>query len=69
MCRACTPRYRMFNWLKRFHPRWCKRCRVIHQPPDPNFEEKLYAGLAQQIAEEVDREILEELKKKYPEKK
>jgi hypothetical protein len=59
----------MFGWLKRFHPRWCKRCRSIHQPPDPNFEDRLYAKLAQQIADEIDREILAELEKEYSEKK
>jgi hypothetical protein len=56
--------------MRPFRPKgWCDRCRFIHEPPDPDFEEKLYRRMADQIAREIDEELLRELERMNKEKK
>jgi hypothetical protein len=55
-----------FGWRPE---RWCDRCKCVHEPPDPDFEEKLYSMLAKQIADEVDNQIMEDMIKEFGERK
>ena len=41
-------------------PIWCQRCRRFHKD-EPVDIDKIAADMAQEIADEIDREILEEL--------